>query len=110
MVREGVNHVIHHPAPNHKPWIIMDKADQEGFKQALLAYDPVLDIHANEVAAAAEKGDWFEAAAAASRLQTACVSCHSQWRRKALREPTVCHPDDFQTQLIPLPQFWTRLP
>jgi len=75
MVREGVNHVIHHPAPNQKPWIIMDKADQEGFKQALLAYDPVQDIHANEVAAAA------------SRLQTACVSCHSQWRRKALRQP-----------------------
>lgn len=85
LVREGVNHVIHHPAPNHKPWTIMDQADQEGFKQALLAFDPVLDIHANEALAAAEKGDWIEATAAAARLQTACVSCHGEWKAKARR-------------------------
>lgn len=85
LVREGVNHVIHHPAPSHKPWTIMDKADQEGFKQALLAYDPVLDIHAKEAAAAVEKSDWIEATAAAARLQTACVSCHAQWKQKAHR-------------------------
>ncbi len=85
LVREGVNHVLHHPAPNHKPWTIMDKADQEGFKQALLGFDPVLDLHANEALAAAEKGDWIEATAAAARLQTTCVSCHGAWKQKAHR-------------------------
>lgn len=85
LVREGVNHVIHHPAPSHKPWMIMAPTDQEGFKQALLAFDPVLDTHANEALAAAEKGDWIEATAAASRLQTACVSCHGGWKQKAQR-------------------------
>lgn len=85
LVREGVNHVIHHPAPSHKPWTIMQEADREGFKQALLAFDPVLDIHANEAQAAAEKGDWIEATAAAARLQTACVSCHGEWKQKAHR-------------------------
>lgn len=85
LVRVGVNHVIHHPAPNHKPWTIMDKADQEGFKQALLSFDPVLDIHANEAAAAVEKGDWIGATEAAARLQTACVSCHAQWKAKSRR-------------------------
>ncbi|MHB1403380.1 MAG: hypothetical protein ACYCWB_13370 [Thiobacillus sp.] len=85
LVREGVNHILRHPAPNHKPWSIMDKADQEGFKQALLAYDPILDIQAKEAGAAAEKSDWIEATAAAARLQTSCVSCHSQWKSKARR-------------------------
>lgn len=85
LVREGVNHVIHHPAPNHKPWTIMAEADREGFKQALLAFDPVLDIHAMEALAAAEKGDWIEAMAAAARLQTTCVSCHGTWKQKARR-------------------------
>lgn len=85
LVREGVNHVIHHPAPNHKPWTIMSKEDQDGFKQALLGFDPVLDIHANEAAAAAEKGDWLQATEAAARLQTTCVSCHAQWKQKARR-------------------------
>lgn len=85
LVREGVNHVVNHPAPSHKPWAIMGKADQNGFQQALLTYDKVLDIHANEALAAAEKGDWIETTAAASRLQTACVSCHAQWKQKAQR-------------------------
>jgi|GEM_PF-3679726 hypothetical protein len=29
-VREGVNHVIHQPAPSHKLWTIMNEADREG--------------------------------------------------------------------------------
>jgi len=44
-----------------------------------------MDIYANEAAAAAEKGDWFEATAASARLQTSCVSCHAQWKRKVQR-------------------------
>ncbi len=85
LVREGANHVLHHPAPNHKPWTIMAKEDQEGFKQALLGFDPVLDIHAKDALAAAEKGDWFAASEASSRLQSACVSCHAEWQKEPRR-------------------------
>lgn len=85
MVREGVSHVVNHPAPNHNPWTIMAQADQAGFKQALLAFDPALDLHAKEVKAAAEQGNWVDATAAAGRLQTTCVSCHATWKQKARR-------------------------
>jgi len=85
LVREGVNHIVHHPAPSHKPWSIMDKADQQGFQQALLTYDKVLDLHANETATAVERSDWFQATEAAARLQGSCVSCHAQWKQKARR-------------------------
>ncbi|WP_299069684.1 hypothetical protein [Accumulibacter sp.] len=54
LVREDVNVVVNHPAPRHKPWMIMETADQGGFKQALLAYDRILDAKANAVASAAE--------------------------------------------------------
>lgn len=85
LVREGVNVIVNHPAPRHKPWTIMEMADQEGFKQSLLAYDKILDVKANAVASAAEKTDWLEASAALAELQTACVSCHIQWKHKARR-------------------------
>ena len=85
LVRAGVNVVVNHPAPRHKPWTIMETADQEGFKQALLAYDKILDAKANAVASAAEKYDWMEASAALGELQTACVSCHAQWQHKVRR-------------------------
>jgi hypothetical protein len=85
LVREGVNVIVNHPAPRHKPWMIMETADQEGFKQSLLAYDKILDAKANAVASATEKTDWLEASAALAELQTACISCHTQWKHKARR-------------------------
>jgi hypothetical protein len=85
LVREGVAVIVNHPAPRHKPWTIMEAADQESFKQALLAYDKIFDAKANTVAAAAEKSEWLEASAALAELQTACVSCHTQWQHKARR-------------------------
>ncbi len=85
LVREGVAVVVNHPAPRHKPWTIMEAADQESFKQSLLAYDKMLDAKANVVTAAAEKADWLEASTALAELQTACVSCHTQWQHKARR-------------------------
>ena len=39
MVRTGADIVLHHPAPKHKPWTIMDEKDQETFKQSLLTFD-----------------------------------------------------------------------
>lgn len=85
LVREGVNVIVNHPAPRHKPWTIMETAEQDGFKQSLLAYDRLLDAQANAVAAAAEKSDWPQAAGALAELQMACVSCHAQWQHKARR-------------------------
>jgi hypothetical protein len=85
LVREGVAVVVNHPAPRHKPWAIMEAADQESFKQSLLAYDKILDAKASAVTAAAEKSEWLEAAEALAELQTACVSCHTQWQHKARR-------------------------
>lgn len=63
----------------------METADQDGFKQSLLAYDKILDAKANAVSSAAEKSDWLEASAALAELQTACVACHTQWKHKARR-------------------------
>lgn len=88
LVREGVNHVLTHPVPRHNPWLIMDSSDQEGFKQALLAYDAILDRGAREVVDAVEQDDWLGATEAMSRVQTTCVSCHMQWRSKARRSAT----------------------
>ncbi len=83
LVREGVNVIVNHPAPRHKPWTIMETVDQEGFKQTLMHYDKVLDTNANAVASAAEKMDWLQASASLAELRAACVSCHIQWRHKA---------------------------
>lgn len=83
LVREGVNVIVNHPAPRHKPWTIMETVDQEGFKQTLMHYDKVLDTNANAVASAAEKMDWLQASTSLAELRAACVSCHIQWRHKA---------------------------
>jgi hypothetical protein len=85
MVKEGVDIVLHHPAPNHKPWTIMQPADQDGFKQSLLAFDKILDDYAIRAEAAAAKGDWLAANSAFNDLNAACISCHSMWRAKAAR-------------------------
>ena len=83
MVKTGADIVLHHPAPNHKPWAIMDAVDQEGFKQSLLTFDPILDRHAGRAAAEAAKGNWTEASRALSDLDASCIACHAMWRDKA---------------------------
>lgn len=83
MVETGVTFILTHPAPNHKPWSIMAKEDQSGFKQTLMAYDKVLDQHANAILSASNKGDWAAATAASHELMNACASCHAAWKNKA---------------------------
>lgn len=82
MVRGGAGMILNHPAPKHKPWTIMNESDQEGFKQALLSYDKVLDAHAGRVVGEAEKGNWLEASRAAHDLTNSCIECHSMWKAK----------------------------
>lgn len=86
LIAQGANLIFTHPAPSHKPWAIMEsKADQEGFKQALLAYDVALDVYARSVVDASKMRDWLGAADALSSLQNACVSCHLPWKDKAIK-------------------------
>ena len=82
MVKTGANFILGHPAPNHKPWSIMKKEDQIDFKKSLLAYDKILDIHTENIVAAAEKKEWSDAATAANELIQSCISCHSIWKNK----------------------------
>lgn len=82
MVEVGANFILTHPAPNHKPWTIMKKEDQEGFKQSLLTFDKILDIHTEAMVEAAKKEDWIEASKASHELLNSCVSCHVMWRNK----------------------------
>lgn len=85
LVKQGANVVFTHPAPKDKPWAIMAKEDQEGFKQALLAYDKVLDVFTGEIVASAEKQDWHAGIEAVGNLQNACIACHQEWLHKAKR-------------------------
>jgi len=87
LVEQGANIIFTHPAPNHTPWAIMQPQDQEGFKQALVTYDKVLDLNTNAILKGSRSRDWFAASAALSELQTACLSCHVQWKDKALKWP-----------------------
>ena len=82
MVEVGAHFILTHPAPNHKPWTIMKKKDQQGFKQSLLAFDKILDIHTEAIVEAAKKEDWIEASKASHELLNSCVSCHVMWRNK----------------------------
>lgn len=87
LVEQGANIIFTHPAPNHTPWAIMEPQDQEGFKQALVTYDKVLDLKTQSILKGSRSRDWFAASAGLSELQTACLSCHVQWKDKALKWP-----------------------
>jgi cytochrome c553 len=82
MVQEGANFILGHPAPSHKPWTIMEKSDQAGFKETLIEFDQLLDEKAKAVASAAKAGDWLDANEAASDLSNTCISCHGMWKNK----------------------------
>jgi cytochrome c556 len=85
MVKQGANFILTHPAPKHKPWTIMAPADQEGFKQALLTYDKVLDATTTNALKTTGGRDWQGGIEAIGELQRACVSCHAVWKDKAIR-------------------------
>lgn len=85
MVKEGAKIILNHPAPNHKPWEIMETGDQPGFKQSLLAFDEILDKQASQVAELAGRGSWVEANGAMNALNTSCITCHAMWRGRIKR-------------------------
>lgn len=84
LVNKGVDLIIDHPAPNHKPWLIVAPAEQPEFKKTLVAYDAILHSQAEQIAVEAGKRDWYAASHAASALMDTCISCHAAWKGKAL--------------------------
>lgn len=82
MVEVGAHFILNHPAPNHKPWMIMKKEDHKGFKQSLMHYDKILDVHTNAIVKAAKMNKWDEASKASNELMNSCIACHTQWRAK----------------------------
>ncbi|MCW8830354.1 MAG: hypothetical protein OQK32_02420 [Gammaproteobacteria bacterium] len=82
MVIEGVTFILTHPAPNHKPWMIMKEQDQAGFKSTLLTFDKTLDEQAIKVREAVNQSDWARANSALSELNSSCIACHAMWRAK----------------------------
>ena len=82
LVKEGANIILNHPAPKHKPWTIMHKSDHKSFKKSLLAFDKILDVHAQRALKEAKDENWIEANDALHQLNTSCISCHSMWKNK----------------------------
>jgi hypothetical protein len=82
MVKLGANFIFTHPAPKHKPWEIMEEADQGAFKQSLVTFDEILDIHTNNIVKAAKEENWTGASMAAHELMNSCIACHAIWKHK----------------------------
>lgn len=87
LVEQGANFMFTHPAPSHSPWAIMAPQDQQGFKEALVTYDKVLDVNTHAILKGSRGDDWFAASTALAELQTSCLSCHLQWKDKAQKWP-----------------------
>ena len=82
MIMEGAGLILNHAAPKENPWLIMNKQDQEGFKNSMLAYDLILDNYAKEIAEKVKEEDWLEVNKKTYELINSCVVCHSLWRHK----------------------------
>jgi len=82
MVKTGTQVILNHPAPNHKPWSIMAKADQADFKATLPSFNKMMDANAARIETEAGKGNWEEATTASHELMSVCMSCHSVWRAR----------------------------
>ncbi|WP_060825218.1 hypothetical protein [Sulfurospirillum cavolei] len=76
LVDRGIYFIRTHPAPKQKPWVIMDKEDQEGFKAMLVYYDKKMDEDVAIIEKAAQQKDWIKAYEGAKELGNSCLSCH----------------------------------
>ena len=85
MVRDAAQAIQYHKAPNHKPWLIMPKPQQEGFKEMLLVYDELLHEGAEDIADAVEKNDWSAANRAFGAMSESCIVCHGVWRNQVIK-------------------------
>lgn len=82
MIIEGAGLILNHAAPKEKPWLIMNKQDQESFKNSLLTYDTILDNYAREITEKAKKENWLEVSKKTHELMNSCIVCHTMWKHK----------------------------
>lgn len=82
LVDRGVDFIRTHPAPKAKPWVIMGKNDQEGFKSMLLFYDKKMDEDVEAIEKAVNEKDWMKALEDSQELSNSCISCHISYKNK----------------------------
>ncbi len=80
LVDRGIYFIRTHPAPKQKPWVIMDKEDQEGFKAMLVYYDKKMDEDVAHIEKAVANKDWIKAYEGAKELGDSCLSCHMTYK------------------------------
>ena len=82
LVDRGIDLIRTHPAPKAKPWIIMDKEDQEGFKSMQVYYDKKMDEDVEAIEQAVIDKEWLKALEASQVLSNSCISCHISYKDK----------------------------
>ena len=82
LVDRGIDFIRTHPAPRAKPWVIMGKDDQAGFKSMLVFYDKKMDEDVEAIEKAVNKKDWHKALEASHELSNSCISCHVVYKDK----------------------------
>ncbi len=85
MAKDGANAIRFHKAPNHKPWLIVEKSKQDSFKKMLLIYNEILHETAEDIVDAVDKGDWSGANKAFGAMSESCIVCHSAWKSEVIR-------------------------
>ena len=85
MVIDGANAIRFHKAPNHKPWLIVEKSKQDAFKEMLLIYDEILHESAEDIVDALDKDDWSGANRAFGVMTDSCIVCHSGWKNEVIK-------------------------
>lgn len=82
LVDTGIYFIRNHPAPKTKPWVIMGKDDQAGFKSMLVFYDKKMDEDVEAIEKAVIEKDWMKALEASQELSNSCISCHTAYKDK----------------------------
>ncbi len=82
LIDRGINLIRTHPAPRKKPWVIMDKEDQVGFKSMLVYYDKKMDDDVEAIEKAVHNKDWDGALKASNEFTTSCMNCHTAYKDK----------------------------
>jgi hypothetical protein len=80
LVDRGIDLIRTHPAPREKPWVIMGKENQEGFKSLLVYYDKKMDEDVEAIEKAVNEKDWYKAFDAATEFSTSCINCHTAYK------------------------------
>ena len=82
LVDRGIYFIRTHPAPKQKPWVIMERENQEGFKAMLVYYDKKMDEDVAVIEKAVTHKDWIKAYEGVTELGNSCISCHITYKDK----------------------------